>query len=71
MRHAIDPRQTSLFDLAETVFSPMTIKYLSSEWPGLFRMQMLHLMPANELGRHFDPTRGCRSKELRLVGHTG
>jgi len=54
----------TLFDPAETMFSPMTIKFLRSDWPGLFRAQMLHLMPAKELGEHFDPKRGCPTKEL-------
>lgn len=64
MRYAVDPRQMTLFDPAQTMFSPMTIKFLRSDWPGLFRVQMLHLMPAKELGEHFDPKLGCRTKEL-------
>jgi hypothetical protein len=64
MRYAVDPRQTSLFDPAALMFSPMTIKVLHCDWPGLFRTQMLHLMPARELGEHFDPVLGCRTKEL-------
>ena len=50
MRYAIDPRQKTLFDPAVRMFSPMTLKYLRSDWPGLFRKQMLHLMPAKALG---------------------
>ena len=49
MRYAVDPRQMTLFEPASVMFSPMTIKYLSSDWPGVFRHQMLHLMPAAEL----------------------
>ena len=64
MRYAIDPRQKTLFDPAVGMFSPMTLKYLRSDWPGLFRKQMLHLMPAAALGKHFDPVLGCRTKEL-------
>ena len=64
MRYAVDPRQMTLFDPAETMFSPMTIKFLRSDWPGLFRTQMLHLMPAEKLGEHFDPKLGCPTKEL-------
>lgn len=64
MRHMVDPRQDALFDPAESMFSPMTIKYLRSDWPGVFRAQMLHLMPAQELGEHFHPTLGCPTKEL-------
>ena len=64
MRYAVDPRQKSLFDSISMMFSPMTTKYLASGWPGLFRERMLHLMLASELGEHFDPARGCRTKEL-------
>ncbi len=64
MRYAVDPRQMILFDPAESMFSPMTLKRLADGWPGLFRSQMLRLMPARELGEHFDPKRGCPTKEL-------
>ncbi len=64
MRHSVDPRQKNLFDPASTMFSPMTIKHISSDWPGLFRGQVLHLMPTAELGKHFDAKVGCHTKEL-------
>jgi hypothetical protein len=64
MRYAVDPRQTSLFDPAALMFSPMAIKVLHGDWPGLFRAQMLHLMPAGKLAEHFHPTLGCPTKEL-------
>lgn len=64
MRYAVDPRQMTLFEPASAMFSPMTIKYLSSDWPGVFRYQMLHLMPADTLGKHFDARLGCPTKEL-------
>jgi IS5 family transposase len=54
----------ALFEPASVMFSPMTIKYLSSDWPGVFRYQMLHLMPAAALGEHFDAKLGCPTKEL-------
>ena len=54
----------TLFDPAAAMFSPMTLKYLSLDWPGVFRHQMLHLMPAQALGKHFDPSLGCPTKEL-------
>jgi hypothetical protein len=54
----------TLFEPATVLFSPMTIKYLSSDWPGVFRYQMLHLMPAEALGKHFDAQLGCPTKEL-------
>ena len=64
MRYAIDPRQMTLFDPAAAMFSPMALKYLSSGWSGLFRRQMLHLMPADALGEHFNQSLGCPTKEL-------
>lgn len=64
MRYAVDPRQMTLFEPASAMFSPMTIKYLSSDWPGVFRGQMLHLMPADALGEHFSEQVGCHTKEL-------
>ena len=64
MRYAVDPRQMSLFEPGSAMFSPMTIKYLSSDWPGLVRAQILHLMPVEALGKQFDPHRGRRTKEL-------
>lgn len=69
MRYAVDPRQIPLFEPASAMFSPMTLKYLSSDWPGVFRSQMLHLMPADALGKHFDAKLGCPTKEL--YGMTG
>jgi hypothetical protein len=64
MRYAVDPRQQVLFDAAESMFSPMTLAFLRGDWPGLFRGQMLHLMPVRELGEHFHPHLGCPTKEL-------
>jgi len=64
MRYADDPRQKTLFDPADSMFSPMTLKWLRGNWPGLFRTQLLHLMPVRELAEHFHPSLGCRTKEL-------
>jgi len=64
MRYAVDPRQKALFDPAEMMFSPMAIKHMRSDWPGLFRTQLLHLMPVGKLADNFDPTVGCPTKEL-------
>ena len=64
MRHTVDPLQMNLFDPAESLFSPATIKHMKSDWPSVFRMQMLHLMPAGELGEHFHPALGRPTKEL-------
>jgi hypothetical protein len=64
MRYAVDPRQKPLLDPAETMFSPMAIRHLREDWPGLFRTQILHLMPVAAIAEHFHPTLGCRTKEL-------
>lgn len=70
MRYAVDPRQKSLFDTATTMFSPMAIKYMEEDWPGLFRTQILHLMPAGKLAENFHPTLGCKTKELYSMAGT-
>ncbi len=64
MRHAVDPRQKRLFDPAESMFSPMAIRYMREDWPGLFRAQILHLMPVSKLAENFHPTFGTPTKEL-------
>jgi len=64
MRHAVNPRQKALFDPAESMFSPMAVKYMREDWPGLFRAQILHLMPVAKIAEHFHPTLGCPTKEL-------
>ena len=64
MRYAVDPRQKPLFDPAETMFSPMAIKYMRQDWPGLFRTQILHLMPVGKIAENFHPALGCPTKEL-------
>ena len=64
MRYAVNPRQKPLFDPAESMFCPLAIKYLQEDWPGLFRTQILHLMPVGKIAEHFHPTLGCPTKEL-------
>jgi Transposase DDE domain/Transposase domain (DUF772) len=64
MRYAVDPRQMDLIDLTNTMFSPMAVRYMEQDWPGLFRTQILHLMPVSKIAEHFHPTLGCKTKEL-------
>ena len=64
MRYAVNPRQKALFDPAETMFSPMAIKYMRQDWPGLFRTQILHFMPVGKIAENFHPILGCPTKEL-------
>ncbi len=46
------------------MFSKMVVKFLRSGWAGLFRQQLLALMPARELAEHFHPSQGAPTKEL-------
>ena len=64
MRYSVDPRHNLLFDPAEDMFSPMAIRYMNSDWPGLFRSQLLQVMPVKELAERFDPIMGAPTKEL-------
>jgi len=64
MRYAVDPRQAMLFDPAEQMFSPMALKVVKNDWPDVFRTQILHLMPVEQIADHFHPTHGIRTKEL-------
>jgi len=70
MRYAVDPRQKPLFDTAETMFSAMAIRYMRQDWPGLFRSQILQLMPVGKLAEHFHPSTGCPTKELYSMAGT-
>ena len=64
MRYAVNPRQKPLFEPAESMFSPMAIRYMQQDWPGLFRTEILHLMPVGKIAENFHPTLGCPTKEL-------
>lgn len=46
------------------MYSPMAIKLMRNDWQHVFRTALLKLMPAGELGEHFHPFLGCRTKEL-------
>jgi hypothetical protein len=48
----------------------MAIKRLREDWPGLFRSQILHLMPVGKLAENFHPTLGCPTKELYSMAGT-
>ncbi len=64
MRYAVDPRQKALFGPPEAMFPPMAIKYIRQDWLGLFRTQILHLMPVGKIAENFHPALGCPTKEL-------
>lgn len=64
MRNSVNPQQNLLFDPAEGMFSPMALRYMNTDWPGLFRSQLLQVMPVKELAERFDPIMGAPTKEL-------
>lgn len=64
MIYAADPKQMRLFDTTESLFSPMIVKRLQTGWAGVFRTQLLHLMPIGKLAKHFNPRIGQPTKEL-------
>lgn len=64
MQHMVDPRQSFMFDPAESMFSPMVLDRLRKDWPEVVRHTLLQLMPAVELSKHFHPVLGCPTKEL-------
>jgi len=60
----VDPRQNRLFDIYDEILSDTAKRRLQSSWHFLFRQTLLQLMPAGELGEHFDPEIGRPTKEL-------
>ena len=64
MRYSVNPQQNLLFDPARGMFSPLALRYMNTDWPGLFRSQLLQVMPVKELAERFDPIMGAPTKEL-------
>lgn len=64
MRHMDDPRQIRLIDPFANVFSELGYERIRTGWQGVFRYAILELLPASELGKHFDPILGRPTKEL-------
>jgi len=60
----VDPRQNRLFDIYDEILSDTAKRRLQNSWHFLFRQALLELMPATELGEHFDPEIGRPTKEL-------
>ena len=67
MRHTVDPRQGRLFDPFEGMIPPLGRKRIHIGWQGIFRAALLELMPARQLGKHFNPILGRPTKELYSV----
>ena len=45
MRYVNDPRQSRLFDVFESILSPLAYRELLAGWQRLFRETILELMP--------------------------
>jgi hypothetical protein len=67
MRHIVNPRQSRLFDPFDGLIPPLGRDRIHNGWQGLFRLTLLHLLPAGKLGKHFDPAIGRPTKELYSV----
>lgn len=67
MRHIVNPQQGRLFDPYEGLIPPLGLDRIRKGWQGIFRSSLLEIMPAKELGRHFDPLLGRPTKELFSV----
>ena len=64
MVHIKDPRQKTLFDPFEHLFSPLAYKTIERGWQGVFRHVILELLPAQTVAGEFDPVMGRPTKEL-------
>jgi DDE family transposase len=67
MRHFVNPQQGRLFDPFDGLIPPLGLERIRNGWQGIFRNTLLELMPAKELGLHFDPIMGRPTKELYSV----
>src|SRR5271156_3304610 len=67
MRHIVNPQQGRLFDPFDGLIPPLGMDRIRKGWQGIFRTSLLELMPAKELGVHFDPIMGRPTKELYSV----
>jgi hypothetical protein len=67
MRHIVNPQQGRLFDPFDGLIPPLGMDRIRNGWQGIFRSTLLELMPAKELGVHFDPIMGRPTKELYSV----
>jgi hypothetical protein len=67
MRHIVNPQQGRLFDPFDGLIPPLGMDRIRNGWQGIFRNTLLELMPAKELGMHFDPLMGRPTKELYSV----
>src|SRR5258708_8981990 len=64
MIHAVDPRQSRLFDPVDGVIPPTGWRIIAEGWQGVFRHVLLEVMPVARLGQHFSDSLGAPTKEL-------
>ena len=58
------PEQNWLFEPDRMYYSDLAIRRLKEDWPGVFRMCILELMPVEEVGENFSEFMGRPTKEL-------
>jgi hypothetical protein len=67
VKRIVDPRQKRLFDIYDQILSDTAKRRIQNSWHILFRQAILELLPAKELGEHFDPEIGRPTKELYSI----
>jgi hypothetical protein len=58
------PEQNWLFDSDRMYYSDLAMRRLGEDWPSIFRMCILELMPVDEVGKSFSKIMGRPTKEL-------
>jgi hypothetical protein len=64
MRYIVNPKQKQLFDPFKDILSKSAYNRLLNSWAGTFRHVILELMPAEEIGKYYEPVIGRPAKEL-------
>ncbi|MDD2238053.1 MAG: transposase, partial [Kiritimatiellae bacterium] len=64
MKNKINPQQSNLFDLDCRHYGRVAYRRLKEGWQAVFRETLLHLMPADELGKGNSEDTGRKTKEL-------
>jgi hypothetical protein len=59
-----DPGQAELFDVFQSILSPVAYDKLRGGWQHVFDCDILKLLPAKTLGEHFHPAMGRPTKDL-------
>jgi len=67
MHHIVDPRQTSLIDPYERVFSKLAYRRIREGWQGVFRHVILETMPVDTIAGEFSESDGRPTEELYSI----